>query len=165
MFLFGGAGEPPAVREYKRAGLDVVPSVERLMEFYAVESTYLAMFLVLGALGLVVGSMGMGVVVLRNVQDRRAEIALLRAVGYSPSIVRRLVFMEHGLLLIAGIGLGILASVVAMVPALFIAKSQVSHGFMVGWMAVVAGCGFGCMAIAINLSLKGGNTLRGLRNE
>ena len=45
------AGEPPAVQKYERAGLDVVPSVERLMEFYAVETTYLALFLVLGALG------------------------------------------------------------------------------------------------------------------
>ncbi len=161
MFLLD---EPAGSRRYERAGLDVVPSVERLMEFYAVESTYLAMFLVLGVLGLVVGSMGMGVVVLRNVQDRRAEIALLRAVGYSSEIVRKILFIEHGFLLSVGIGMGVLASVVAMVPALFIAKSQVSHGFMVGWLAVVVGCGFGCMAIAINLSLKG-NTLRSLRNE
>jgi len=161
MFLLD---KPAGSRRYERAGLDVAPSVDRLMEFYAVESTYLSMFLVLGALGLAVGSLGVGVVVLRNVQDRRAEIALLGAVGYSSAIVRRLVFMEHGLLLVAGIGVGILASVVAMVPALFIAKSQVSPGFMAGWLAVVAGCGFGCMAIAINLSLKE-NTLRGLRSE
>ena len=31
-------------RRYERAGLDVVPAVERLLEFYAVEATYLAMF-------------------------------------------------------------------------------------------------------------------------
>ncbi|MCF7864090.1 MAG: ABC transporter permease, partial [Kiritimatiellales bacterium] len=52
MFLLDGAGGTPAVRQYERAGLDVVPTTERLMEFYAVESTYLAMFLVLGAMGL-----------------------------------------------------------------------------------------------------------------
>ncbi len=164
MFLFGGAVEPPAVRKYERAGLDVVPSTERLMEFYAVESTYLAMFLVLGVLGLVVGSMGMGVVVLRNVQDRRSEMALLRAVGYRSSALWKLLFIEHGLLLSAGFGVGLFAAAVAMVPALFITKSQVSYGFLLGCLMAVSGCGVGCMAIAIHISLKG-DTLRGLRNE
>ncbi|MCK4563437.1 MAG: FtsX-like permease family protein, partial [Verrucomicrobia bacterium] len=164
MFLFGGAGEPPVVRKYERAGLDVVPSTERLMEFYAVESTYLAMFLVLGVLGLVVGSMGMGVVVLRNVQDRRSEMALLRAVGYRSSALWKLLFVEHGLLLSAGFGVGLLAAAVAMVPALFITKSQVSYGFLLGCLMAVVGCGVGCMAIAIHISLKG-DALRGLRNE
>ena len=49
--------EPVESRRYERAGLDVVPSVERLQEFYAEETTYLSMFLVLGALGLAVGSL------------------------------------------------------------------------------------------------------------
>ena len=164
MFLFDGAGGPPVVWKYGRAGLDVVSSVERLLEFYAVESTYLAMFLVLGVLGLGVGSMGMGVVVLRNVQDRRAEMALLRAVGYRSSALWKLLFMEHGLLLLAGIGVGLLSATVAMAPAWLITKSQVSHGFTLGCLAVVVGCGVGCMAIAISLSLKG-DTLRGLRSE
>jgi len=164
MFLFDGAGGPPAVRKHDRAGLNMVSSVDRLMEFYAVESTYLAMFLVLGALGLVVGSLGVGVVVLRNVQDRRAEIALLGAVGYSMTTVRKLLFMEHGLLLLAGFGVGVLSAAVAMVPALFAAQSQVSYGFVVGLLVIVAGCGAASTFAVINLALKG-NVLRGLRSE
>jgi putative ABC transport system permease protein len=103
MFLLD---ERPDLREYERLGLDVVPSVDRLREFYAVEATYLAMFLVLGALGLMVGSLGLGVVVLRNVQDRRAELALLRAVGYQSGTLRRLLLMEHGGLLVGGMAVG-----------------------------------------------------------
>jgi ABC-type lipoprotein release transport system permease subunit len=140
-------------RRYERAGLDVVASVERLLEFYAVESTYLAMFLVLGALGLAVGSMGMGVVVLRNVQDRRAEIALLRAVGYRGSVLSRLLFMEHGLLLAAGLGVGVAASAVAMVPALVLSQSQLSAGFLLMLLLGVAACGAACMAAAVFASL------------
>jgi ABC-type lipoprotein release transport system permease subunit len=164
MFLLDGAGGPPAIRKYERTGLDVVPSTERLLEFYAVESTYLAMFLVLGALGLAVGSMGMGVVVLRNVQDRRTETALLRAVGYRSVALWKLLFVEHGLLLAAGLGVGVVASAVAMVPALVISKSQVSYGFLIGLLAVVVACGVVCMVAAIGVSLRG-DALRGLRNE
>jgi len=167
MFLMGS--ESPIqrsgfVRKYERAGLDVIPAVDRLLEFYAVESTYLAMFMVLGALGLAVGSMGMGVVVLRNVQDRRAEMALLRATGYRSAVLWKLLAMEHGLLLAAGLAVGIVASVVAMVPALLISTSQVSFGSLLGLLGVVAGCGIICMVIAIHISLRG-NALDALRNE
>jgi putative ABC transport system permease protein len=161
MFLLD---EPTASRRYERAGLDVVPATDRLLEFYAVESTYLAMFLVLGALGLAVGSMGMGVVVLRNVQDRRAEIALLRAVGYRRCELWNLLLLEHGMLLAAGLGVGVLASVVAMVPVLVLSKTQVASGFLLELLILVAVCGVGCMVAAIHVSLKG-DALRGLRNE
>jgi ABC-type lipoprotein release transport system permease subunit len=161
MFLLN---EPVESRRYEKAGLDVVPATDRLLEFYAVEATYLAMFLVLGVLGLAVGSMGMGVVVLRNMQDRRTETALLRAVGYRGRVLWKLLFFEHGLLLAAGLGVGVLASAVAMVPTLLVSKSQVSAGFLIGLLAAVAGCGFVCMVAAIHGSLRG-DVLRGLRNE
>lgn len=165
MFLFDDvAGGTAAMRKYARDGMDVVPATERLKEFYAVESTYLAMFLMLGALGLAAGSMGMGVVVLRNVQDRRTEIALLRAVGYRPRVLKKLLFIEHGALLAAGLSIGIAASAVAMIPALVISKSQVSSSFLISLLIAVSCCGVLCMIAAIRASLRD-NSLRGLRNE
>jgi ABC-type lipoprotein release transport system permease subunit len=164
MFLFDGAGGAPDVRKHERSGLDVVPATERLLEFYAVESTYLAMFLVLGALGLAVGSLGMGVTVLRNVQDRRAETALLRAVGFRDGHLRKLLFIEHGVLMLAGLVVGIGSAAVAMVPALFITKTQASPVFLLALLFFVVACGAGCMAAAIGIAIQG-DTLRGLRNE
>jgi hypothetical protein len=165
MFLFDDqVAEAAAMKKYERNGMDIVPSTQRLMEFYAVESTYLAMFLVLGALGLAVGSIGMGVVVLRNVQDRRAEIALLRAVGYRNCTLKKMLFIEHGLLLSAGLAVGVIASAVAMIPALVISKSQGSSLFLMGLLAVVGLCGAVCMIMAIRVSLRG-DALSGLRNE
>jgi ABC-type lipoprotein release transport system permease subunit len=164
MFLFDDQAGVTAARKYTRAGMDVVPSTQRLMEFYAVESTYLAMFLVLGALGLAVGSIGMGVVVLRNVQDRRTEIALLRAVGYRNCALKKMLFIEHGLLLAAGLAVGVTASTVAMAPALIISKSQGSSLFLPGVLTAVGLCGAGCMILAIRAALRG-DALSGLRNE
>jgi ABC-type lipoprotein release transport system permease subunit len=165
MFLLDDqTGGTAAERKYERNGMDIVPSTQRLMEFYAVESTYLAMFLVLGALGLAVGSIGMGVVVLRNVQDRRTEIALLRAVGYRNCTLKKMLLIEHGLLLAAGLAVGVIASAMAMIPALVISKSQGPALFLMGLLVAVGLCGAVCMIMAIKVSLRG-DALRGLRNE
>jgi hypothetical protein len=171
MFLWDGVPETQAgqgraglLQEYERYGLDIVPTRDRLMEFYAVESTYLSMFLVLGMMGLVVGSAGMGIVVLRNVQDRRGELALLRAVGFRNDHLRRMLFTEHGLLIGAGLGVGLLSAAVAMIPALTASGSRVSIGFHAGLFLAVAGSSIVCMALAVRWSMKG-DALRGLRNE
>jgi ABC-type lipoprotein release transport system permease subunit len=161
MFLLD---EPPDARKYSRAGLDVVSSTDRLLEFYAVESTYLAMFLVLGALGLAVGSLGMGVVVLRNVQDRRPETALLRALGFREGQLKKILYVEHGLLLAAGLVVGLVSATVAMVPALFISHAQVSPLFMSALFLLIVLFGLLCMAAAVGAALRG-DPLRGLRNE
>ena len=47
-------------RRFERQGLDVEPAVDRLMTFYQVEMTYLAMFLVLGGLELAFGDFRLG---------------------------------------------------------------------------------------------------------
>lgn len=165
VFLFDEAdARLRLLKKYARAGLDLMPSVQRLEEFYAVESTYLAMFLVLGALGLAVGSMGMGIVVLRNVQERRTELALLCAVGYRVPTLRKLLLIEHGALLGSGLLIGLVASAVAMVPAQRAASSDLPYSQLVLLLLLVIGCGFVCMVGAIRLALRD-ELVQGLRNE
>ena len=103
-------------RDYGKDGMEAVPSEERLSAFYAVERTYLAMFLVLGGLGLLLGAGGASVVVLRNLAERRAEFALFLAVGYEPQQVRRMAVIENSLLVLAGILFGTIAAVIAIGP-------------------------------------------------
>src|SRR5262249_51036596 len=63
-------------------GLDVKLSRQRLAQYLAVENTYLTTFQALGGLGLLLGTLGLAVVVLRSVWERRGELALLRALGF-----------------------------------------------------------------------------------
>ena len=67
-------------------GFDAQSTAERLANFHRVENTYLSTFQLLGGLGLVLGTLGMAAVLLRNVFERRRELALLRAVGYNSSL-------------------------------------------------------------------------------
>lgn len=59
------------LQKFDREGLDVQTTVERLEMFHAVEGTYLNMFLVLGGIGMLLGATATGVVVLRNLLERR----------------------------------------------------------------------------------------------
>jgi ABC-type lipoprotein release transport system permease subunit len=98
-------------------GADVVPTVQRLAEFHRVENTYLSTFQALGALGLLVGTVGLAAVVLRNVLERRRELALLGASGYRRAHIFVIVLAENALLLAWGLAVGALCALVAIAPA------------------------------------------------
>lgn len=99
-------------------GFDVEASAARLAAFHRVENTYIATFQTLGALGLLLGTLGIGAVLVRNAFERRRELALLRAVGYRALHVRTLVLAEAALLLGLGLAIGTGAALVAIAPAL-----------------------------------------------
>jgi ABC-type antimicrobial peptide transport system permease subunit len=100
------------------SGLDVVDTRARLASYHQVENTYLATFQALGALGLLLGTLGVGAVLARNVLERQREWGLLRAVGYRPAHLRRLVIGESAVLVAGGVLIGTVAAAVAVAPAL-----------------------------------------------
>lgn len=112
-------------RDHERLGMDAAPTLERLESFYAVERAYLALFLVLGGMGLALGAGGAAVVVLRNLFERRAETALLHAVGYERNLLRRLHFVENSLLVGIGILLGAAAAAAAIFPLVIASRTIV----------------------------------------
>ena len=106
------------MRQLSDVGLALVPAWEKLAVYDVVENTYLSIFQALGGLGLILGSVALGIVVLRNVLERRGELGLLRAVGYSRRSLVMLVLCEHWVLVLLGIGCGAGAAVLAVLPAL-----------------------------------------------
>jgi ABC-type lipoprotein release transport system permease subunit len=105
-------------------GFDVVPTAERLANFHRVENTYLSTFQMLGGLGLLLGTLGMAAVLLRNVLERRRELALLRAVGYNSSHFTLMVVAENALLLGCGLVTGIVCALLAIAPVFFSRHAQ-----------------------------------------
>ena len=99
-------------------GFDVESAAGRLAEFHRVENTYLSTFQMLGGLGLVLGTLGMAAVLLRNVFERRKELALLRAVGYNSSNFAVMVITESALILFGGLIAGGLCALLSIAPVL-----------------------------------------------
>lgn len=146
------------------AGLELVSATERLNSLNAVQNTYLGAFQVLGGLGLLLGSAGLGVVVMRNVLERRGELAVMSAVGFRARTLERLILIEHAALLLCGLCLGGVAAVVAVLP------SVVTPGAALPWRSL--GLMLGVVLLngvlwswgSARVALKG-NPLDALRNQ
>jgi hypothetical protein len=145
-------------------GVEVVPAAERLAAFNAVENTYLSIFQVLGGLGLLLGSAGLGIVVARNILERRREFGLLEAVGFTPAQLRSLVFAEHRWLIVFALGIGAISALVAVWPNLL----QKGSGFPWGQSSLLV-IGMALLGafwtwFATRVSLRG-SLLQALRTE
>jgi ABC-type antimicrobial peptide transport system permease subunit len=97
--------------------VDAVTTSRRLEEFHKVENTYLSTFQALGALGLLLGTIGLATVMFRNVLERRRELALLRAVGYDRQRLAMMIVAEAAFLLGSGLVVGVVCAAVAIAPA------------------------------------------------
>ncbi len=106
-------------RELAAYGLDATLSAEHLRGYRAVENTYLTTFQTLGLLGLLLGTLGLGVLILRNVLERSGELAALSACGFGRARLGAMLLYEHGFLLLAGAGIGSAAALIAVAPRLF----------------------------------------------
>ncbi|MFC2156102.1 FtsX-like permease family protein, partial [Acidobacteriota bacterium] len=145
-------------------GLDVVPAAERLAEFSQVENTYLSIFLILGSFGLILGSIGLGIVLWRNVKERQGEFALMRAVGFDKKAIRKMVLSEHILLLASGIFCGITAALIATLPSVVTPGAGVPYLTLTVLLIVVTLNGFAWIYAAVRMAVKG-DLMASLRNE
>jgi hypothetical protein len=120
-FLLEGPAEAegPLEQALSDYGFDAISTPARLAAFHRVENTYLSTFQALGGLGLLLGTLGLGAVLARNVIERRKELALLRAVGYRPEHLRTIVIAENAYLLAAGSAIGGICALIAIAPAFF----------------------------------------------
>jgi putative ABC transport system permease protein len=157
----GAAGE--LSRGLRDLGFEVIATPRRLADLNAVENTYLSTFQILGGLGLLLGTVGLAILVLRNVLERKGELAVLRAIGFRESALRRLVLTEHVGLLFGGLLIGSATALLAVAPAL----SRSGEGFPAGevtvTIAVLLVFGVASVVVATRLALRG-EILETLRN-
>jgi ABC-type lipoprotein release transport system permease subunit len=122
-------------------GLIATPTRERVAGYQAVVGTYLTTFQLLGGLGLLLGILGVAVVIVRGIWERAAELALLRAFGYTTRAVRVLLLGENLLLLLVGLGLGTAVALISVAP-------HVVLGGSVPW-AGIAGLAGSVLAVGV----------------
>jgi hypothetical protein len=121
-------------------GADARQTRERLDEYHRVENTYLSTFQTLGGLGLLLGTVGVAAVLLRNVLERRRELALLGAVGYGRRHFLLMAFVENVMLVGGGLLVGGACAWVAVAPALIErgASAPIGLGGLVLLLAMLA---------------------------
>ena len=145
-------------------GFMVQPAEARLAAFHRVENTYLSTFRALGGLGLILGTVGLAAVLMRNVLERRRELALLRAVGYRPPHLSVMVLTENLFILVAGLATGAGCALVAVAPAVSARGGHVPVISIIALLALVLVTGIVTSFIATAVALRS-PLLEALRSE
>lgn len=145
-------------------GLDVVSTVDRLASFHQVENTYLSTFQTLGGLGLLLGTLGLATVLLRNVLERRREMALLQAVGYNSRHFTVMVVAENFMMLASGLLIGAVCALVAIAPAVFSRGGAFSFVSLVALLLAVLVAGLASSIVAVRAAARA-PLLASLRSE
>lgn len=118
-------------------GFDAVDAAEKLESFHVVQNTYLSTFQTLGGLGLLLGTVGLAVILIRNVLERRGELAAMRAFGFRARSLTYMVVAENTLLLFAGLVIGTVAALVTVAPHLLSAAAAVSWPTILGTLVAI----------------------------
>jgi ABC-type antimicrobial peptide transport system permease subunit len=139
---------PELRRRLEAVGADVGARVDLtrdvLSAFHQIENTYIAIFNVLGTLGVVLGSLGLAIVVARNLRERRGEFAVMTAIGIPRRVLGRMVFAEFGRLVIWGVLIGAVTSAIAVWPNLAGLPPTPTLILVVTMLAGIVGLNFVC---------------------
>jgi len=139
-------------RDLEAYGFDVMAASERAARFQAVENTYLSTFQTLGGLGLIIGTLGLAIVSIRNALERRGELAVQRAFGFTRTRLYRMLLTETGVLLLVGVALGSGCALAAVLPHL--GGSAVPWKSLAATLGLVVSVGMASAAIAAGLAMQ-----------
>jgi ABC-type antimicrobial peptide transport system permease subunit len=138
IFLVDVADTSSVARNFKEGfrayGADISSCTDRLMAFYTVENTYLNIFLMLGSLGLIIGTLGLGILIFRITYEQIPEYAILLALGYRKQTITGIVVREKIVLMIISILIGLIPAILNALPTLL---SPVYSGIWL-WLPSIA---------------------------
>lgn len=131
-------------------GLALEATGIRLNRFNAVQNTYLSIFLVLGAIGMLLGCVGLAVLLRRNLLERQAELGYLQVIGFSLALRKKLFFYEHFFLLTMGLGWGFIAAFPTFIPVILSPTGQLPLSAMLTVILLLILAGAGTLLVALH---------------
>ena len=150
---------------FRDYGWEMTTTVRRLVEFYSITNTYLSIFMALGALGLILGTIGLAVILARSLLERKREIAVMQATGFDTIPIFRIIAFEYFILLVAGVLTGLVAAVIAVLPAFLSPGSDASGSTVALVIALILVNGFIWIAGLTQSMLQKKNLVGDLRVE
>jgi len=151
--------------QFRELGFEITPAAQRLAEFKSVENTYLSIFMVLGALGLLIGTIGLAIVMQRSLLERKAEFSLLTSLGYKKGLIGKLVVWEYLILLVTGVASGFVSAIVSVWPAVSGAVQSISFGFVAALIGLIVLNGLVWIVLIAQFQLSRLKLVEALRND
>jgi len=149
---------------FRNYGMEITPTSQKLAQFNTVTNTYLSVFLALGGLGMIIGTFGLGIVLLRNMLDRKNELAILKAIGYEKRDIFKIILLENTFLLLSGLIIGILAAFIGILPSLLSPAFTLPVSYLILLILAIFTSGMLWIYFPARWVIKG-NLMQGLRNE
>jgi putative ABC transport system permease protein len=126
-------------RDFLRYGVQVENVQTTIDQILATQVLLFSVFQGFLGLGLVVGIAGLSIIAVRSVVERRQEIGMLRALGFTRSMILRSFVLENSFISLLGIAIGAL---VAFALGYAIVSSGVlgSVPYVIPWLGIVELC-------------------------
>jgi len=150
-------------KAFELRGFDIIDSNVRLANYSTVQNTYISIFSVLGGLGVLLGTVGVGAIIARSVLERRNELSIMRAIGFNKKNIHTYVLYEHLYLVFIGIFIGLISSLVSVTPSAFSSSSPPFNLLIIITISITVGSCVFCY-IATSLSIKG-NLIQGIKSQ
>ncbi len=141
-------------KSFSEYGAEVKTTVDRLNEFNSVENTYISVFMILGAMGLVIGTFGLAIILLKNINERKYEFILMSSIGYCKRKIENIILLENIFLLIIGLLVGIVSAIVSIMPVLNMAESSFPIVFLGCLVLCLFTNGFFCIYFAAKFASR-----------
>ena len=132
-------------------GVQATSIRERITDSAAQAQAFQTLFQGFMGLGMIVGIAALGVIAFRTVAERRQQIGMLRAIGYSRRLVAVTFFLESSFIAATGIGMGLLLgsalSYNLMTSPEFTNGSAVDYGIPWGRLILIVSIAYGASAL------------------
>lgn len=145
-------------------GITITPTTTRLATFNSVTNTYLSVFMILGGLGVLIGTIGLGIVLMRNLLERKSELAVMSALGFRKSMILKIIFLENIFLLASGIFVGLCAAVIGILPSIHSPAFTMNTGLVTLLITAITFSGLTWVYFPARQSLKN-ISVRALQSE
>ncbi|NLA49166.1 MAG: ABC transporter permease, partial [Bacteroidales bacterium] len=144
-------------------GFSAISAGEKLASFFRVTNTYLNVFAVFGAFGMILGITGLGFVLLRNYNIRKREFAFLSATGYTIAGIRKLILRDQLIILTWGVISGAASGIIATLPSIR-SGSEMPWSLIIIMILVVIITGTAVLSISVR-RVKSRELILRLRKE
>ncbi len=89
------------------------------------------------ALGLIIGIVGLGIITMRNIRERRTEIGMMRALGYRRGMVMTNFLLESGVISMLGIVIGTPLGILVGYQLWLVTLKDSGFSFVLDWWPII----------------------------
>jgi putative ABC transport system permease protein len=144
-------------KEFLYAGLSTISVKALAKEITASVDSIFTLFRAFLAMGLIIGIVGLGIITIRSIYERRLEIGMMRAIGFTKSMVVTNFALESAFISLLGIVAGSLLGILVGYQLWVESLEAMEFVFVIDWqpILIVALLAFGATMLSILPAARG----------